>query len=450
MPGERIGQQLGNYRLMQVLGRGGFAEVYLGQHLRLPMQAAIKVLLTHVAADDIERFQREARTIATLTHPHIVRILDFDVQQGLPFLVMEYATGGSLRHHHAKGAQVPVATVIAYVKQVAQALQYAHTHGFIHRDIKPENMLLDATGRLILSDFGIATMLPHTSSYDQHTIAGTAPYMAPEQLQGRPCAASDPYALGITVYEWLTGGPPFKGSPTEVAMQHMLTSPPPMQQYNPSLSPAIEQVVLTALEKDPSHRFPHVEAFAHALEAALPAFSQPGETIPPTKPHFSPPFVTAPPPPLFSGPSPFMAPTYVYEVPTPGLNSSAFSSSFSADTTSHSSMSGEERTDYEVLGQQVEEKLKSFAGALIVRVPNCPDGTVVKLVEQSFWSFSPQLMEAFPRTRYAEIRRYPVGQERSIPAAIFADLLPTQYVVWTAQRRETAVAYQGEARIMTL
>jgi serine/threonine protein kinase len=449
MTGERIGQQVGNYRLTQVLGQGGFAEVYLGQHQRLPMQAAIKILLTHIADDNaVRRFQQEARTIATLVHPHIVRILDFDIKQGLPFLVMEYAPNGSLRHRYPKGSQLPVSTVVAYVKQIAQALQYAHGHDFIHRDIKPENMLLDATGRLVLSDFGIATIVQHTSSFDHQTIAGTTPYMAPEQLQGKPCAASDQYALGITVYEWLTGSQPFKGSPTEVAMQHLLTSPPPLRHYNATLLPAIEKVVLTALEKDAAHRFPHVEAFAHALEATLHS-SQLAETFPSaSEQRFSSPFGT--PPPLFSGFSPFSAPTRVYEVPDPGFDSSSFSPPFSADKAEQSPF-GDERTDYEALVHQIETNMSPLGGALIVRAPGCPDGTVVKLVEQSFWNLSPQLMESFPRTRYAEIRRYPIEQGHSVSAAVFSDLLPTQYVIWTAQQQKTtAIAYGREARIITL
>src|SRR5438552_12622843 len=135
---DRVGQQLGNYRLVALLGQGGYAEVYLGQHVRLELQAAIKVLHTHLTDQKAEHFQQEAQTIAKLTHPSIVRILDYDVQDGVPFLVMDYAPGGSLRRRHPKRSVLLLPQLIAYVKQVATALQYAHEQQFIHRDVKPE------------------------------------------------------------------------------------------------------------------------------------------------------------------------------------------------------------------------------------------------------------------------------------------------------------------------
>src|SRR2546425_5857830 len=139
---ERVGQQLGNYRLVRLLGRGGFAEVYLGEHVYLKTQAAIKVLHTPLANDDMEGFLTEARSIARLKHPHIVRVLEFGVEDGTPFLVTTYAPNGSLRQRHPKGTLLALASVVSYVKQAATALQYAHDQKLLHRDIKPENMLL--------------------------------------------------------------------------------------------------------------------------------------------------------------------------------------------------------------------------------------------------------------------------------------------------------------------
>ena len=139
-----VGQQLGNYRLTRLLGQGGYAEVYLGEHVRLNTLAAVKVLLTRLASsEEVDSFQNEGRIIASLIHPHIVRVFDFDVQHDLPFMVMDYAPDGNLRKRHPKGEKLPLTTILPYVKQVADALQYAHNRHLIHRDIKPENMLLD-------------------------------------------------------------------------------------------------------------------------------------------------------------------------------------------------------------------------------------------------------------------------------------------------------------------
>ncbi len=136
---DRVGQQLGNYRLSRLLGKGGFAEVYLGEHVYLKTPAAIKLLQTKVAnEEDLQAFLKEAQTIAQLVHPHIVRVLDFGVDGETPFLVMDYAVGGTLRQRHPRGTQLPLTTIVSYIKQVAEALQYAHEEKFVHRDVKAE------------------------------------------------------------------------------------------------------------------------------------------------------------------------------------------------------------------------------------------------------------------------------------------------------------------------
>jgi serine/threonine protein kinase len=213
---ELTGQQLGNCRLVSLLGRGGFAEVYLSQHIRLRTQAAIKVLRTHLSPQEIDEFQSEAQTIANLVHPHIVRVFDFDVSNGIPFLVMDYCPHGTLRQHHIKGERIPLSIVVSYVQQVAEALQYAHDYKLIHRDIKPENMLIGQRNDILLSDFGIAAIAHNTASMSTQVSAGTIPYMAPEQIQAQARPASDQYALAIVVYEWLCGTRPFEGSYTEI------------------------------------------------------------------------------------------------------------------------------------------------------------------------------------------------------------------------------------------
>src|SRR6266849_1901421 len=146
---DRVGQQLGNYQLIRLLGEGGFAEVYLGEHIHLGTQAAIKVLHTQLTSDDVDKFRNEARMIARLVHPHIVRVLEFGVEGKTPFLVMDYAPNGTLRQRHARGVTLPVTTIVSYVRQIADALQYAHDEKLIHRDIKPENMLLGRRGEVL-------------------------------------------------------------------------------------------------------------------------------------------------------------------------------------------------------------------------------------------------------------------------------------------------------------
>ena len=266
---DHVGQQLGNYRLLRLLGKGGFAEVYLGEHIYLKTLGAIKVLQTKVNnPEDLAGFLQEAQTIAQLVHSHIVRVLEFRLDNDTPYLVMDYAEGGTLRQRHPKGTQLPLKTILPYVKQVAEALQYAHEEKFIHRDVKPENMLVGRRDTVLLSDFGIALIAQSSCYQSTQEVTGTVAYMAPEQIQGKPRPASDQYALGIVIYEWLTGDRPFHGSFTELGTQHMFASPPPLHEKLPMLSSAIEEVVMTALAKDTKGRFGSVQAIATTFEQA--------------------------------------------------------------------------------------------------------------------------------------------------------------------------------------
>jgi serine/threonine protein kinase len=267
---DRIGQQLGNYRIIRKLGEGGFAEVYLGEHLHLNTRAAIKVQRTQLTDQDKEQFLKEARTVASLDHPNIVRVLEFGVGGDTLFLVMSYAPNGSLRQRHPRDTILPLATVVSYIRQVADALQFAHDQKLVHLDIKPENMLVGTRNEILLSDFGLATVARSTRSVDvgNKVIAGTALYMAPEQFLNKPRPASDQYSLGIVVYEWLCGTTPFNGNFLQLAYQHRDVLPLLLRDQNPSVSQAVEQVVMTALAKDPARRFASVRAFANALEQA--------------------------------------------------------------------------------------------------------------------------------------------------------------------------------------
>jgi len=266
------GQQFGDYRLVRFLGAGGFASVYLGENVHIPsLKAAIKIL--HLINVDQTLFRREAETMVSLMHPHIVRLLNFAFQQEskIPFLVMDYAPGGSLLTRHPRGTQVPLTTVVQYVKEIALALQYAHDQHILHRDVKPENILIWRDGKLLLSDFGLATLSKtgRISLQPSYGKEGTPYYMAPEMFRGKPEKASDQYSLAVVVYEWLCGTPPFNGDlPIQLMYQHIEEPVPPLCDTLPTLSPRVEAVVLKALAKKPEDRFPSVQAFAEALEEA--------------------------------------------------------------------------------------------------------------------------------------------------------------------------------------
>ena len=268
---DNSGKQLGNYRLQKLLGHGGFADVYLGEHIYLHTQAAIKVIHTQVRSEDTESFRNEALLIAHLEHPNIIRVLDFGIQDTTPFLVMEYASGGTLRQRIPKGTRLAPVIFLPYVQQVAAALQYAHNEKIIHRDVKPENMLLSADERVKLSDFGIALIAGSTQSQQTEPNAiGTMWYMAPEQFQGKARPASDQYALAVVVYEWLTGEKPFKAtSYIELISQHLISSPLPIDEQALGIPHTVTQVLWKALSKDPHERFARIQDFADALERAF-------------------------------------------------------------------------------------------------------------------------------------------------------------------------------------
>ena len=262
-------QSVGSYRLTSLLGQGGFANIYLGKHRYLNTKAAVKVLNTGSASEnEIERFHCEARMSASLRHEHIVRVLDFGLEEDLPFLVLEYAPNGTLRQYFPSGGPLPLTTILPFVMQAASALQYIHNQGLIHCDIKPDNLLLGPNNEVWVSDFGIAQYAQYAENQQGKELRGTVAYTAPEQLCGKPLPASDQYALAVMVYEWLCGQRPFQGTVLGVCGQHLYSQPLSMRDRVPSISSAVEQVVLKALAKDPSQRFTCVQDFASALENA--------------------------------------------------------------------------------------------------------------------------------------------------------------------------------------
>ena len=267
---DHSGEYVGDYRLLRRLGRGTFGEVYQAEDRRSHRPVAVKLLKTPVThREDLKAFLNEARSFR-LQHPHIVPLLDFGLSEhDLPFLVMEDVSGGTLRDRYPKGSQVPLDVVVDLTSQLASALQYAHDQHLVPRDVKPENMLCRADGTVLLSDFGIASVAHASSSLSVYEgVGGTLPYMAPEQIEGKPRRESDQYALAVVVYEWLAGVRPFQGTVPELISQHLHTPPPKLLDQVPTLTADVEQVVLTALAKDPKQRFGSVLAFARALEQA--------------------------------------------------------------------------------------------------------------------------------------------------------------------------------------
>lgn len=267
------GQSFGNYRLLRLVGSGAFADIYLGEHYYLRTRAAVKIARRQIPRT--ERFLKEARIAARLVHPRIVRILDFGIEQGVPYLVMDYAARGSLRQRHPIGERLERDEILEYAWDIAEALEYIHGQNYIHRDLKPENLLIGREGQILVSDFGIAIAVQETWGIQEQESVGTLPYMAPEQIMGRPCLASDQYALGVIIYEWISGELPFDENASDLAWQHLHARPRSLRTWLPDLPQAVERVVLKALAKDPGKRFRSVVEFVNQLADAWATPSEP-------------------------------------------------------------------------------------------------------------------------------------------------------------------------------
>ena len=270
---EQIEQRLGNYRLIQLLGKGTFADVYLGEHLYLNTPVAIKVLRSKLDPSTLAGFLNEARQVSHLVHPHIVRVFDFGLESEAPFLVMDYAPYGNLRELHPSGSVMPLPTIVSYTMALASALQCAHDQHLVHRDLKPENVLLGSKHEVLLSDFGLALLASDQEVLRVKERFGTLSYMAPELILGQPVPASDQYALAVMVYEWLCGHLPFVGSAVHISNQHLYAVPPSLCEGHPEIPRAVEQVVLKGLSKEPAQRYVDVLSFARAFEDAYYTFT---------------------------------------------------------------------------------------------------------------------------------------------------------------------------------
>jgi eukaryotic-like serine/threonine-protein kinase len=248
----------GRYRILRKLGSGGMANVYLAEDEELGRRVAIKILNERHANDEsfVERFRREAKHAAGLSHPNIVSIYDRGEAEGTYYIAMEYLEGRSLKELISSRGPAPVSIAIEYARQILSALRVSHRTGVIHRDIKPHNVLVDGEGRLKVTDFGIARAGPSQMT-EAGSIVGTAQYLSPEQAQGAPVhESSDLYSVGIVLYELLTGEVPFSGeSPVEIAMKHLSKSPTPPSDLRPEIPHDLDLVVMRALAKDPDERY---------------------------------------------------------------------------------------------------------------------------------------------------------------------------------------------------
>ena len=284
-----VGQKVGPYQVLEKIGQGGMATVYRGFHAELDRHVAIKVLAGALptTAELVQRFQREAKTIAALRHPNIVQVYDFGPLGDTYYLVMEYVKGSDLgvemRRRREAGQPFSQAEILHLLGQVAEALDYAHGQCVIHRDVKPGNVLLTAGGQPILTDFGLATLRRTRATLITtigQNVLGTPEYTAPEQALDAQAAStqSDIYSLGCILYELITGHLPFEGdSALSIALMAISSDPMPPRAHVPDLPLAVERVILCALDKEPKRRFVTARAMVEALRRAWIA---PEETSP--------------------------------------------------------------------------------------------------------------------------------------------------------------------------
>jgi tRNA A-37 threonylcarbamoyl transferase component Bud32 len=265
----------GRYRIEAEIGSGGMSTVYLAFDQTLERRVAVKILHSEVSRDEsaLERFRREARTVARLSHPHIVMVIDAGEDRGRPYIVFEYVKGETLKNRINRRGRLPISEAVAYAIEVGRALETAHEHQLVHRDVKPQNVLLDEEGRAKVTDFGIARSLEIGTQQltGAGRVVGTTDYVSPEQALGHEVTGqSDIYSLGIMLYEMLTGEAPFKAdSSLEVATMHVREGMPDVQRKRPEVSAALAAVIEHATSKELANRYPSVGQMVRDLEEVL-------------------------------------------------------------------------------------------------------------------------------------------------------------------------------------
>jgi serine/threonine protein kinase len=270
------GQTLGKYRVLEPLGSGGMARVYRGYHPQLDRFVAIKVLRSDLVEDEtfLTRFRREAQAVAALRHPNIIQVHDFDMEDGLYYMVMELLDGDTLytrlNDYRIRDQQMPWGEMVRILLDVLDGLSFAHQEGMVHRDIKPANILLTRRGQAVLADFGIAQIVGGTRHTVSGALLGTLNYMAPEQgLKGLSDVRSDLYSLGVVFYEMLTRRPPFDAdTPLAILLKHVNDPLPLPRELNPDIPAPFERIVLKALAKEQENRFQSASEMAAALKKA--------------------------------------------------------------------------------------------------------------------------------------------------------------------------------------
>jgi serine/threonine protein kinase len=275
--GETIAER---YELEELCGTGGMSSVYKAKDTLLERNVALKILHEQYTHDEefVERFRREARAVAQLSHPNIVTVIDRGEDGGRQYIVFEYIDGENLKERLVKRGRLPVCEALELALQVARGLAFAHDQGLVHRDVKPQNVLLNGDGRAKVTDFGIARSLDVDGVTQTGTVLGTSNYIAPEQASGRQVdAQTDVYSLGVVLYELLAGDVPFPGENfVAVALKHVNEPPPNIRDLRKDVPLRVAAAVDRALEKDPNHRFASMDAFAAELEACLAALDAPG------------------------------------------------------------------------------------------------------------------------------------------------------------------------------